>query len=104
MKAFQTVLLPTTKPEQIKRLNSSDSDLNAFGTLDVKAEIDRALAVAPPCVDSERHEIHFVGEPLVVPGAGGRSVSGAREWSSGGWGVSEVFGETAQYRVQGAGP
>ncbi|MEJ7594991.1 MAG: hypothetical protein WKF77_25985, partial [Planctomycetaceae bacterium] len=30
------------------------------------AEIDRALAVARPCFDSDQHQIHFVGEPLDV--------------------------------------
>ena len=66
MKAFQTVLLPTIEPEQIKRLNSLDGDLKSLGLLDVNAEIDRALSVARPCVDSEQHKIHFVGEPLDV--------------------------------------
>ena len=66
MKAFQTVLLPTMEPEHIKRLNSPGSDREALKSLDVNAEIDRALSVARPCFDSDRHQIHFVGEPLDV--------------------------------------
>jgi hypothetical protein len=66
MKAFQTVLLPAVGPNEIKRLNADSEDLSLLQALDVDAEIDRALVVARPCFDSERHQIHFVGEPLDV--------------------------------------
>ena len=63
MKAFQAVLLPTFGPNEIKRLNTDCQDLSSLHLLDVDAEIDRALAVASPCFDSDLHQIHFVGKP-----------------------------------------
>ena len=66
MKAFQTVLLPSVAPDEIKRLNTGDSGSSLLRTLDVDAEIDRALSIARPCFDSPQHQIHFVGEPLDV--------------------------------------
>ena len=63
---FQTVLLPTVRPNEIKRLNTDYQDLSSLHSLDVDAEIDRALAVAMPCVDSDSHQIHIVAEPLDV--------------------------------------
>jgi hypothetical protein len=66
MKAFQTVLLPAVGPNEIKRLNTESVDLTSLHSLNVDAEIDRALVVARPCFDSDRHQIHFVGEPLDV--------------------------------------
>jgi hypothetical protein len=65
-KPFQTVLLPSTGPLDIKRLNSGPPDLAGLRSLDINAEIDRALAIARPCFDSDEHQIHFVGEPLDV--------------------------------------
>jgi len=66
MRAFQTVLLPSMAPEEIKRLNTGSDGTSSLRSLDVDAEIDRALAVAKPCFDSDQHQIHFVGEPLDV--------------------------------------
>ena len=63
---FQTVLLLTVRPNEIKRLNTDYQDLSSLHSLDVDAEIDRALAVAMPCVDSDSHQIHIVAEPLDV--------------------------------------
>ena len=66
MKAFQTVLLPTVAPLDIKRMNIGDPNSLPLQSLDVDAEIDRALAIAKPYFDSPQHRIHFVGEPLDV--------------------------------------
>ncbi len=66
MKAFQTVLLPAIAPLDIKRMNIGDPSSLPLQSLDVDAEIDRALAIARPCFDSQQHQIHFVGEPLDV--------------------------------------
>lgn len=66
MKAFQTVLLPSIAPDDIKRLNSASANSSSLQSLDIEAEIDRALAVAQPCFPSPQHQIHFAGEPLDV--------------------------------------
>ncbi len=66
MKAFQTVLLPSVAPDEIRRLNTEDDGSSSLPSLDVDAEIDRALSIARPCFDSSQNQIHFVGEPLDV--------------------------------------
>ncbi len=66
MRAFQTVLLPSVAPDEIKRLNTGSDGSSSLRSLDVDAEIDRALSIARPCFDSSQHQIHFVGEHLDV--------------------------------------
>lgn len=66
MRAFQTVLLPTCSPAEVKKLNTAGQPRSTFDSINIDAEIDRALCVARPCLESTDHEIHFVGELLDV--------------------------------------
>jgi hypothetical protein len=66
MRAFQTVLFPDHRPEEIKRLNHlSLASLETEG-LDVRSECQRALAVVSPAVLFDGHRIHFTSDPFEV--------------------------------------
>ena len=61
MMAFQTVLLPYHRPTDIKRLNYLPLEMLLEERLDVAGEIERALTVTEPTLNSEEGSIHFAG-------------------------------------------
>lgn len=60
--AFQTVLLPSVEPAEIKRLNHSSIDALRCSNLDVPRELSRVFQIIEPVIDDDGHRIHFVSE------------------------------------------
>lgn len=60
--AFQTVLLPSVEPEQIKRLNHSTLQQLSNCNLDVPSELSRVFQIVEPVIADNGHRIHFVSE------------------------------------------
>lgn len=66
MKAFQTVLLPTHSGSDIKRLNYLPLDMLPDESIDIKAEVTRALTVTQPVLEGVEGNIHFVANVMEV--------------------------------------
>jgi hypothetical protein len=64
MRAYQTPLLPHTLPREICRLNHLDAAALAAERLDVKAEVQRALAVSQALTQVDATAIHFVANHM----------------------------------------
>ena len=60
--AFQTVLLPSVEPEEIKRLNHSSLDRLRSSNLDVSSELNRVFQIVEPVIENDGHRIHFASE------------------------------------------
>ena len=60
MRAYQTPLLPHVTPQEIKRLNHLDLAALTGARLNIKAEIQRALAISETLARLEDTTIHFV--------------------------------------------
>lgn len=66
MNAFQTVLLPQFLPWDIKRINHLPQELIFAESLDIKAEISRAISVSDFVLDLQDRRLHFAGDFLEV--------------------------------------
>ncbi len=66
MSAFQTTLLPLNTPSEIKELNHLAVEQIAAKSIDVGAEIDRALTMVEPVGKWGRLNVHLVGDILDV--------------------------------------
>ncbi|WOD40456.1 hypothetical protein [Nodosilinea sp. E11] len=66
MNAFQTVLLPQFSPREIKRINHLPQELILVESLDIKAEIFRAISVSEFVLDLQDRRLHFAGDFLEV--------------------------------------
>lgn len=62
MNAFQTLLLPGFGPDEIKRINHLKLPSIEFENIPVSAEIERALAVSEPLLESPDRRIHMAGD------------------------------------------
>jgi len=60
--AFQTVLLPTVEPDQIKRLNHSSLETLRSSKLDIPRELNRVFQIVEPMIEDDGHRIHFASE------------------------------------------
>ena len=60
--AFQTVLLPTIEPEEIKRLNHASLQMLQSSPLDARLEMSRAFQISEPVIAKDRLRIHFASE------------------------------------------
>ena len=74
MAAHQTVLFPFLDPADVQRLNHAPPELIAARSLDVAAELDRAVAVAESRGRVAGASIHFAGDVLEV-------LLNARRWN-----------------------
>jgi hypothetical protein len=64
--AYQTVLLPSRAPDEIKRLNHASSVQLSQEGLDVKSELSRVFEIIEPVIVGATHRIHFAAELLDV--------------------------------------
>lgn len=74
MRAFQTVLLPALPASEIKRLNHTDISALRSHVLDLRGEVERALAVSEPMGRIAGDEIYFAGNFFEV-------AENARRWN-----------------------
>lgn len=75
MSAFQTLLLPQLRGEEIRALNHRPLDeLIACPPLDVAPEVERALSVSRPAVGEHGHQIYFASNLYEV-------MLNARRWN-----------------------
>ncbi len=66
MTAFQTVLLPSCTPGDIKRLNHLKLHELLTAALDTRSEMERAILVSEPIAMTKEYRIHFAGDLLEV--------------------------------------
>ena len=66
MSAFQTTLLPSLPPEEIRRINQLEKHLIAGLNLDTRQEIARAMIVSEALAMTGRYRVFFVGDLLEV--------------------------------------
>ncbi|MEI6126603.1 MAG: hypothetical protein WCQ99_08650 [Pseudomonadota bacterium] len=66
MNAFQTVLLPKLSPFDIKRINHLESDLIALESLNITAELTRAISISEAVIDLHDKCLHFASDFLEV--------------------------------------
>lgn len=66
MSAFQTPLLPSLPPEEIRRINQLEKHLIAGLDLDASREIARAMIVSEALATAGRYRVFFVGDLLEV--------------------------------------
>lgn len=62
MRAFQTILLPTISPDEIKRLNHLPLSDLLNASIDTEAELSRALLVSDAVSSSKDYELHYAGD------------------------------------------
>lgn len=66
MDAFQTVLLPGMRPEEIKALNHAPADAATLDAAAIRGEIDRLMTVTQVCAEGADAKIYFAGDYLEV--------------------------------------
>jgi hypothetical protein len=66
MNAFQTVLLPSLPPSEIKRINYLERELIAQESLDISAEISRTMTVSEAVIDEPDKSLYFASDLLDV--------------------------------------
>ena len=66
MRAFQTMLLPTISPSDIKRLNHLPIAELMTQAIDTNAEIVRAMLISSAISTSSDYELHYAGDLLDV--------------------------------------
>lgn len=62
MRAFQTMLLPTMSPDEIKRLNHLPMSDLLNSSIDTEAELSRALLVSNAVSSGKDYELHYAGD------------------------------------------
>ena len=62
MRAFQTMLLPTILPNEIKRLNHLPMSDLLNTSIDTEAELSRALLVSNAVSSGKDYELHYAGD------------------------------------------
>lgn len=62
MRAFQTVLLPTISPEDIKRLNHLSISELLTQSIDTDSEIARAMLISSALSTTNEYELHYAGD------------------------------------------
>ena len=68
MRAFQTMLLPTVSPDEIKRLNHLPKSELLTTSIDTEAELTRALLVSNAISAGDDYELHYAGDLFDVFG------------------------------------
>jgi hypothetical protein len=66
MRAFQTVLLPTIAPDEIRRLNHLPISELSTQLIDAETEISRAMLVSDAISSSKDYELHYAGDLFEV--------------------------------------
>ncbi len=66
MNAFQTVLLPSLSPSEVKRINHLERELIAREPLDIAAEISRAMVVSEALINEPDKKLYFASDLLDV--------------------------------------
>ena len=74
MNAFQTVLLPSHAPNDIKRLNHLKLPELSMEILDTRTEVERVISVSEPIAMTNDYRIHFVGDLSEV-------ISNVQQWN-----------------------
>ena len=64
MNSSQTVLLPSLSPSDVKRINHLDRKLIAHDSLDIAAEISRAMSVSEAIIDDPNKKLYFASDLL----------------------------------------
>ncbi len=62
MRAFQTMLLPTISPNEIKRLNHLPIAELLHASIDTEAELSRAMHIANAVSSGKDYELHYAGD------------------------------------------